>query len=324
MRIERHFRRSVRIDADLGRHDALDGYVLTETAREALSIMTRQIVGSSQRAFTWTGPYGGGKSSLALVLAAAIADDASLREKSECFVGKVPSFREAFNTDDGRWLVIPVVGRRSSILAELSKSLSKATGRSELSDNSNALIDALVREAERDGRAGVLLIVDEMGKLLEASAAGGDDVHFFQDLAEFAARSRGKLVVLGILHQAFRQYASRLGIEARDEWAKVQGRFTDVSFVATGDEVVELIGRAIHCDIAHPNTVDMSDTIGAAISGRRPAVGRGMGSLLDKCWPLHPVTAALLGPASLNRPWFSRHSPSSGNSVSHTLLETAA
>ncbi|WP_434223101.1 DUF7740 domain-containing protein [Pseudomonas aeruginosa] len=26
----------------------------------------------------------------------------------------------------------------------------------------------------------------------------------------------------------------------------------------------------------------------------------------------------------LNRPWFSRHSPSSGNSVSHTLLETAA
>lgn len=27
---------------------------------------------------------------------------------------------------------------------------------------------------------------------------------------------------------------------------------------------------------------------------------------------------------TVNRPWFSRHSPSSGNSVSHTLLETAA
>ncbi|MFK3793100.1 ATP-binding protein [Pseudomonas piscis] len=298
VKIERHYRRSVRIDADLGRHDALDGYVLTETAREALSIMTRQIVGTSQRAFTWTGPYGGGKSSLALVLAAAIANDASLREKTECFVADVPSFRDAFNTDDGSWLVVPVVGRRSSILTELSKSLSKATGRAESVGSSDVLIDALVREAEQDGRAGVLLIVDEMGKLLEASAAGGDDVHFFQDLAEVAARSRGKLVVLGILHQAFRQYASRLGIEARDEWAKVQGRFTDVSFVATGDEVVELIGRAIHCDIAHPNTVEMSETIGAAISGRRPAVGRGMGSLLDKCWPLHPVTAALLGPAS--------------------------
>jgi len=29
-------------------------------------------------------------------------------------------------------------------------------------------------------------------------------------------------------------------------------------------------------------------------------------------------------PDIMNRPWFSRHSPSSGNSVSHTLLETAA
>ena len=27
---------------------------------------------------------------------------------------------------------------------------------------------------------------------------------------------------------------------------------------------------------------------------------------------------------SMNRPWFPRHSPSSRNSVSHTLLETAA
>jgi hypothetical protein len=298
VKIERHYRRSVRIDADLGRHDALDGYVLTETARDALTVMTRQIVGSSQRAFTWTGPYGGGKSSLALVLAAAIADDASLRERSECFIREVPSFEQAFSTDDGSWLVVPVVGRRSSTLAELSKSLSKACGRDESVGSSDALIDALVREAEADGRAGVLLIVDEMGKLLEASAAGGDDVHFFQDLAEVAARCRGKLVVVGILHQAFRQYASRLGIEARDEWAKVQGRFTDISFVATGDEVVELIGRAIQCDIAHPGTVAMSETIGAAISGRRPAVGRGMGALLDKCWPLHPATAALLGPAS--------------------------
>ncbi|MFP3332805.1 hypothetical protein SB761_18995, partial [Pseudomonas sp. SIMBA_064] len=29
-------------------------------------------------------------------------------------------------------------------------------------------------------------------------------------------------------------------------------------------------------------------------------------------------------PKEMNRPWFPRHSPSSGNSVSHTLLETAA
>jgi hypothetical protein len=298
VRIVRHYRRSVRIDADLGRQDALDGYVLTETAKEALSVMTRQIAGSNQRAFTWTGPYGGGKSSLALVLAAAVADDELLKNKADGLIGEIPFFREAFDTDSGKWLVIPVVGRRNSVLAEVSKSLDKVLCREVSATTSDVVIEELVQEAGREGRAGVLLIVDEMGKLLEASAAGGDDVHFFQDLAEMAARCQGKLVVVGILHQAFRQYASRLGIEAREEWAKVQGRFTDVSFIATGDEVVELIGKAIKTDIPHPDTAANSETVGMAISGRRPAVGRGMGELLDRCWPLHPITAALLGPAS--------------------------
>lgn len=298
VRIVRHYRRSVRIDADLGRHDALDGYVLTDTASEALSIMTRQIASTNQRAFTWTGPFGGGKSSLALVLAAAVAKDQSLKEKGRELIGEIPFFREAFGADEGEWLVVPVVGRRSSVIAEVSKSLGKVLGKEINVSTSETLIGELVREAGCEGRSGVLLIVDEMGKLLEASAAGGDDVHFFQDLAEIAARCQGKLVVVGILHQAFRQYASRLGIEARDEWAKVQGRFTDVSFIATGDEVVKLIGRAIQADIPHPGTSEASDTVGMAISGRRPAVGDGMGEMLDSCWPLHPITAALLGPAS--------------------------
>lgn len=297
VKIVRHYRRSVRIDADIGRSDALDGYVLTETAKEALSVIARQIAGTNQRAFTWTGPYGGGKSSLALVLAASVSNDKVLRQEVSAIVDNIPHFRKAFAADDAEWLVVPVVGKRGSVTLEISRALDKAIGKENFSTPETLVAD-LTNEAEREGRGGVLLIVDEMGKFLEAAAAGGDDVHFFQDLAETAARSRGKVVVIGILHQAFRQYASRLGIEAREEWAKVQGRFSDVSFVATGDEVVELIGRAIECNIAHPQTIEASNAVGAAISGRRPAVGAGMGVLLDCCWPLHPVTAALLGPAS--------------------------
>lgn len=298
VRVARHYRRSVRIDADIGRPDALDGYVLTDTAREALSVMSRQIAGSNQRAFTWTGPYGGGKSSLALILSAAVSQDKSIRNQAAGMVGLIPHFAEAFSADDGAWLTIPVVGRRDSVTSEIARALSRALGKDERQARQETIVADLATEAGSKGRGGVLLIIDEMGKLLEASAAGGDDVHFFQDLAETAARCKGKLVVVGILHQAFRQYASRLGIEAREEWAKVQGRFSDVSFVATGDEVVELIGRAIECEIPHPDTSAASNTVGLAISGRRPAVGPSMGVLLDRCWPLHPITAALLGPAS--------------------------
>lgn len=82
VRIARHYRRSVRIDTDVGRTDALEGYVLTDTACEALSVMSRQVAGSNQRAFTWTGPYGGGKSSLAVVLAAAVSANQGLRAEA--------------------------------------------------------------------------------------------------------------------------------------------------------------------------------------------------------------------------------------------------
>lgn len=298
VQIARHYRRSVRIDADIGRPEALDGYVLTDTAREALSIMSRQINDTTDRAFTWTGPYGGGKSSLAVVLASALSADAAVRVRARAILGEqVPGFQDAFRVSSKGWLVLPVVGKRASVAAETAKVLNAAL--EPASPHSPSLVvNDLVALAEAGRFDGVLLLVDEMGKFLEAAAAGGEDIHFFQDLAEKAGRSKGRLVVVGLLHQSFRQYASRLGIEAREEWAKIQGRYGDISFVATGDEVVQLIGNAIECAVEHPQSAMTARVIAAAIASRRPSVGESMAALLDKCWPLHPVTASLLGPAS--------------------------
>lgn len=298
VQIARHYRRSVRIDADIGRPDALDGYVLTNTAREALSIMSRQISETTDRAFTWTGPYGGGKSSLAVVLASALSANALVRVRARAILGdQVPGFQDAFRVSSKGWLVLPVVGKRASVAAETAKVLNAAL-EPPTPHAPSLVVNDLVALAEGGRFDGVLLLVDEMGKFLEAAAAGGEDIHFFQDLAEKAGRSKGRLVVVGLLHQSFRQYASRLGIEAREEWAKIQGRYGDISFVATGDEVVQLIGNAIECGVEHPQSMPTARVIAAAIASRRPSVGDSMVSLLDKCWPLHPVTASLLGPAS--------------------------
>ena len=145
----------------------------------------------------------------------------------------------------------------------------------------------------------IVVIIDEMGKFLEAAALGlGDDVYFFQELAEAASRSAGRIVVVGILHQSFSQYATRLGIETRDDWSKVQGRFTDIPLVAASDEVVELIGRAIVADKRPFWMLKASNAIADSIRARRPAVGADFGKSLNLCWPLHPAMAALLGPIS--------------------------
>ncbi|MGK5020937.1 ATP-binding protein [Janthinobacterium sp. LB2P10] len=300
--VSRHYQRSIRIDIDHGRPDALNGYICHGTATSVLSSMTKQLLESNQRAFSWTGPFGGGKSSLAVAFASALGADKNLRAKARevLRLEDVPSFDQALPYRKG-WLTVPIVGKRASVVSELAKGLRQAQGFSHdgRKTNPSALIADICEAAESKKNDGVLIIIDEMGKFLEASALGvGDDVYFFQELAEAAARTAGKVVVIGILHQSFSQYAARLGIGTRDDWVKVQGRYSDIPLVAASDEVVELIGRAIHVDATPDWMMPASIEIADSIRARRPAVGESFSKSLYACWPLHPAMAALLGPIS--------------------------
>lgn len=303
VQISRQYQRSIRVDADIGRADALSGYICHATANSVVEGMCKQLAGTNQRCFTWTGPFGGGKSSLAVALASALHPDRNLRTKAReaLHLDSKPAFDKAFPVRKG-WLLVPAVGRRGSVVAELHASLRRAQGRNvdgRSKPTAQTLIAELLEEAKSRPHDGALIIIDEMGKFLEASALGsGDDVYFFQELAEAAARSEGRLVVVGVLHQSFAQYSARLGIDTRDDWAKVQGRYVDLPFVAASDEVVELIGRAIEAKMRPDWMTDASVAIAEAIRSRRPAVGKEFAKALEACWPLHPAMAALLGPIS--------------------------
>ncbi|WP_205929499.1 hypothetical protein, partial [Pseudomonas viridiflava] len=72
LQISHQYQRSIRIVADIGRSDALDGYIFHSTAATVVEGMSRQLAATNQRSFTWTGPFGGGKSSLAVALASAL------------------------------------------------------------------------------------------------------------------------------------------------------------------------------------------------------------------------------------------------------------
>lgn len=303
VKISRQYQRSIRVDADIGRADALSGYICHATATTVVDGMCNQLANTNQRCFTWTGPFGGGKSSLAVAIASALHPDKVLRAKARqaLHLESKPAFDKAFPVQKG-WLIVPTVGRRGSVVAELYAALRRTQGKSvdgRNKPNAQTLIADLLEEAKSRPNDGTLVIIDEMGKFLEASALGsGDDVYFFQELAEAAARSEGRLVVIGVLHQSFAQYSARLGIDTRDDWAKIQGRYIDLPFVAASDEVVELIGRAIEAKETPPWMSVASKTIAEAIRSRRPAVGQNFATALEACWPLHPTMAALLGPIS--------------------------
>ena len=148
---------------------------------------------------------------------------------------------------------------------------------------------------------GLILFIDEMGKFLEAAAQDGSDIFVLQELAEAASRSKGRLIVVGVLHQAFEEYAYRLSHEMRDEWAKIQGRFIDLVVDTAGEEQIELISRAIESNHKPKNPGKLSISLANMVRRDRPADAARLASMFESCWPLHPVVASLLGPISRRR-----------------------
>lgn len=306
--ISRQFLRSIRIDSDYGREDALSGYVCQGTARNLLESMATQIRDTKQRAFTWTGPYGGGKSSLALLLCSLVGPNLNLRKRAkeiiEPSIGSAIS--SAFDAKGDGWLVLPIVGKQGKVTDEIGAVLLNSSSNEGIKRRKpkkhTDVVGALIAAAEEHPQ-GVLIIIDELGKFLESAVHDGDDIYFFQELAEAASRTNGKLVVVGILHQSFEAYAARLGRQTRDDWAKVQGRFIDIPLVAGTDEVIELVSKAISIDecINHRDADVFSKSIANSIKNRRPGTPANIASALANCWPLHPVVASLLGPISRRR-----------------------
>lgn len=303
--VERRFARSARLDADLSGTPPLTGYVLQGSVQKSLLAMMAGIAEGEQTAFTWTGPYGGGKSSAALLLASLVGGSDEQRKLAAKIAGKdmTARVRTAFPEQGKPWRVVALTGRRADLRIDLAEACSdilrwnKKVREVTIADP-RGLIDRIVQEAQQGG---ILLLLDELGKFLEHAIGEGGDVHFLQDLAERAARSDGRLIIVGILHQSFEQYASKLNRSARDEWAKVQGRFQSIPFVSLPDEVAALLSSAIKSAKTPAAAAGIPKQIAEIVGQRRQTDVPALTEILAGAWPLHPVTTLLLGPVSRQR-----------------------
>ena len=304
--VVRRYQRAIRIDTDFGDPAALEGFVCPQSSAEVLENMARHALETGQGAFTWTGPYGGGKSSLAVVLGAMLNGKGDLRSEAQSIVGERVSslLLKAFPPRSRGWRVLPVAGRRDHPTQVIGEAITAAgllkNGSVPSAWSEKDVLDALEEIATRHPRAGggLAVFIDELGKFLESAARDGTDIHLFQQLAEIASRSGGRLLVVGILHQAFEEYAHRLSRETRDEWAKIQGRFVDLPINTDGNEQIDLLARAIKSDYRVEPVQALAEDIAGLVQGNSPP---NLAAMLGDCWPLHPVTACLLGPLSRRR-----------------------
>ena len=302
VRVRRRFQRSIRIDTDLIDPDALDGFICPRSSAVVLETMAQHIIENGQAAFTWTGPFGTGKSSLAIALSALLSGKQGVRETASDIIGveTANAVWEALPIRKKGWRVLPVVSSRESPAQLIGRAIERArlVRRRPSVWTEESVLDTLVSIAKRSPKTngGLIVFIDEMGKFLEGAAYEGNDIYFFQQLAELASRSDNRLIVVGILHQAFEEYAHRLSREMRDEWAKIQGRFVDLAVNTGPDEQLELIAQAIESDCESGRAFDKL-ALEIALLTRYPSSA----NLLASCWPLHPIVACLLGPISRRR-----------------------
>lgn len=318
VQVARRFQRAIRIDTDLNEPEALDGFVCSASAAEILKTMAQHALENNQGAFTWTGPYGSGKSSLVVALSAMLSGDRKLRKQAEDIFGKetVRYVHKALPPRTKGWQVLPVVGRRErpeQVIGEAINAANLLSGRKTRSWKEKQVIDAVKEISGRDQRTsgGLIVFVDEMGKFLESAAYDGSDIHLFQQLAELASRSYRRLIIVGVLHQSFDEYAHRLSHEIRDEWAKVQGRFVDLAVNVSASEQIELLGRTIidkrpkerparaRGQRSGKPKIQLLSEIVAKQTQKH--IAKELPAMLARCWPLHPIVACLLGAISRRR-----------------------
>ncbi len=278
--IRRRFLRSVNLEKDYEAGGQNGDYIVTPTARHILGRISEGLsTESTYRAWTVTGPYGVGKSAFAVFLtrllcqhgAEGIAAWKQLKQADPTLAKELVTKGRESKGSNGMLPVLFTARRAPAtvcLLEGIQSGLSlikKAHTRTLAGDVESLLKDArkvhgmdsrriaslvtsLAATAERAGYSGLLLLIDELGKLFEFAARTPQkgDVFVLQEIAEQASRSgRFPILLLGFLHQSFEEYGQHLDSLTRKEWAKIHGRFEDIAFLEPPDQVIRMIASAI-------------------------------------------------------------------------------
>lgn len=327
------FARSINVERDTGT-GAIDSYLPVGRAIDAISRVGRALTDDQvETAFSITGPYGSGKSSLAVMLDALCSPSSSPSYKaaeslfsdvSPVALEQIKEARIHFGAHKSGFIRAVITAQREPIAATVLRALlrgaeafgppvkGKTTHQNTVAKTKKMLKSYKEKEGARpEAReikaavaafaqtAPVLLLIDEFGKNLEAFADSHSDADLYL-LQELAEATRGgdriPLVLITLQHMAFDEYAASAKAGQRREWAKIQGRFEDIPFVDSAAQTRSLIAAAFN---------KPSKELAPALSLWAGEQSQQLASLglndlaqetnqIANCWPLHPIALAIL------------------------------
>jgi len=321
--INSSFQRSARIDNILS-ESFVTNYIFHDTSRAALNRIANSFKKSNQCSFTLTGPYGSGKSSLLLFLSSLLSQDKKIQKLARTKVSTLSKqlYFEVFLNNN--WWVLKIIGAKENSLELIASSIDDNIKNNWISKNIPSVLktrtkpktDQIIKKLENitfelDKKGfGLLMIIDELGRVLEYASNTGGDLHLFQEIAENFSKNKIekkiKNIFINILHQPFEEYASALGRNTQEGWQKIQGRFEDIPFSIGSEESVNLIARAINKKnkLSNDNLKKIgriSRSLIRTFQSGKIFNNEDLEQSLNNCFPLHPLTSVLLGPISRNR-----------------------
>jgi hypothetical protein len=331
--INTHYTRSINLERDASSVDVVNAYIPTSKALRTFARIADALHdGQAPRAWSWIGPYGSGKSAASVFLGQLLSNpkteaaQAASRVLSKADGNIAKAYKKKLKNTDGH-LQILLTGSPEPMGIRIIKSLAtgaekfwatrrgkspaliedlKALSKKEKINVSEVIesVKQLQQALAKTECGGIVLIIDELGKFLEYEARhyGANDIYLLQALAEHAcAGHQVNLMIFVLLHQSFEQYAKGLGESLKNEWSKVQGRFEEVPFLESVEQVLRVVSAAFNHDFTKAEAIGVNKGIGkvVAILEKQEALPAAMAhsesiKLFSSCYPLHPISALLL------------------------------
>ncbi|MFC3961665.1 hypothetical protein [Nocardia jiangsuensis] len=317
--------RSTNLERDVYSDDLLPPLYIGARIQDALDRLVGALEDPARtRAWSLTGPYGTGKSTLALLMSTLLDTDSPRRrhaddtvaEYNPTLTARLTAAREHASPDG--FLITVATARREPLTQTLRRALAHAVNLrwpeakppkdvsaalSALTKAGSGPTELLAATAALCRHSPVLLIIDEFGKTLEYLATTDadhslDDLFLLQELAEKGAGKKGlPLFLITLQHLSFLDYASRSATLQKREWAKVQGRFEDITFTTHIGDALQLLRRSLdHSAVstAGRKLLAAHQTASAAAWSEHGLDGviTPDETLFADLYPLHPLTAA--------------------------------
>ena len=317
--------RSTNVELDQS-HDSLQRYIPTGRSLEVISRILESLKSKQGcRSFSIIGPYGSGKSSFAVFLAALLkghVDEGSelawkilkrtnsatsaqlqgvikplLKNGQAFLLGSATAQREPIDKTIQRCLQVALKGqRKGSILSpkiELELAKDTCTGKQLL-----VAIQEIIKHRP------LLIAIDEFGKNLESftDAPNESDLFILQQVAELAqTETAHPLILLTLQHLSFNEYVTGISHSGRRELSKIQGRFEEIPYNDSPEQYRRLVAEVFYD--RNPKLVRQIDNWFASWGNK--FVKQDFDSLFNdvatkKSFPLHPISLLCL-PELCNR-----------------------